>query len=30
MDNVPIYMGKIGTDPKEGIKMLFVLPEIKK
>jgi len=30
MDNVPIYMGKIGTDPEEGIAMLFVLPEIKK
>ncbi|CAI6343937.1 unnamed protein product [Macrosiphum euphorbiae] len=29
MDNVPIYMGKIGTDPEEGITMLFVLPEIK-
>ncbi|CAI6362500.1 unnamed protein product [Macrosiphum euphorbiae] len=30
MDNVPIYMGKIGNDPEEGITMLFVLPEIKK
>lgn len=30
MDNVPIYMGKIGTDPEEGITMLFVLPGIKK
>ncbi|CAI6352103.1 unnamed protein product [Macrosiphum euphorbiae] len=29
MDNVPIYMGKIGTDPEEGTTMLFVLPEIK-
>ncbi|CAI6349119.1 unnamed protein product [Macrosiphum euphorbiae] len=29
MDNVPIYMGKIGTDPEERITMLFVLPEIK-
>jgi len=30
MNNVPIYMGKIGTDPEEGTTMLFVLPEIKK
>jgi len=30
MNNVSIYMGKIGTNPEEGITLLFVLPQIKK
>ncbi|KAE9544931.1 hypothetical protein AGLY_000474 [Aphis glycines] len=29
MSNVPIYMGKIGTNPEEGTTLLFVLPQIK-
>ncbi|KAL5239290.1 hypothetical protein ACI65C_006700 [Semiaphis heraclei] len=29
INNVPIYMEKIGTDPEERITMLFVLPEDK-